>query len=82
MKNHLFNELIENGYLDIDYNSTSITKQSQKKGSPLDRYQSEILFFRYEMGCSYSDIAKWLLTYKNVQRSHTQVAFKIQQWGK
>jgi len=82
MKNHLFNELVESGYLDIGHNPKSIAKQSQKKGSPLDRYQSEILFFRHDMGCSYSDISKWLSTYKNVQRSHTQIAYKIKQWEK
>ena len=80
MSNQLFNELIDNNYLVIDHEYTKITKSSQKKGSPLDRYRTELLFFRHDMGCSYNDIVKWLAIHQNVHRSHTQVALRIQRW--
>ncbi len=80
MSTHLFNELVTNNYLIIKPNTAMVNKVSQKRGSPLDRYKSEILFFRNEMSCSYTDISKWLKTYKKIQRSHTQIASIIKQW--
>ncbi|EJG1086440.1 hypothetical protein C4G53_RS22105 [Vibrio parahaemolyticus] len=82
MTSSLFNELVKNNLLIIRDEGAQITKQSQKKGSPLDRYRAEILFFRYEMHCSYNDIAMWLSVYKDIQRSHTSIANKIRQWEK
>ncbi|MFV8454176.1 hypothetical protein ACNO5M_03615 [Vibrio owensii] len=80
MSNQLFNELVNNNYLVINHEQSRINKPSKKRGSPLDRYRAEVLFFRGEMGCSYRDIAKWLSIHKDVHRSHTQIALKIRQW--
>ncbi|TOH16465.1 hypothetical protein CGI87_15660 [Vibrio parahaemolyticus] len=80
MSDHIFNELIKQNYLLIDGHGARITKKSQKRGSPLDRYRTEILFFRKEQQCSYQDIANWLSEYKHIHRSHTQIASKIKQW--
>ncbi len=80
MSDNIFNELVDRNYLIVNQERVDVTKRSQKSGSPLDRFQTEILFFRHERKCSYNDIAKWLSTYHNIHRSHTQIATKIQQW--
>ncbi len=79
MNNDIIEELIKNSHLVINSNAVA-SKPSQKKGSPLDRYRAEILFFRNEMQCSYEDISKWLSVHKNIQRSHTLIAKKIKLW--
>lgn len=82
MSDNIFNELVDRHYLIVNQERGDVTKRSKKIGSPLDRFQAEILFFRHERKCSYNDIAKWLSTYHNIRRSHTQIATKIQQWEK
>ncbi len=78
--NNLYDELLKRNYLVLSESSSSFKKQSQRSGSPLDRYRNEILFFRYEEKCSYSDIAKWLSLYKNIERSPSRIAKKIKLW--
>ena len=79
MSNDIINELIKNRHLIIN-SQVAVSKPSQKRGSPLDRYRAEILFFRNEMQCSYKDISKWLSIHRNIQRSHTLIARKIKLW--
>lgn len=82
MKEELYQELLNRHYLVLEEKRAVFTKKTQKTGSPLDRFRNEILFFRHEMNCSYRDIQRWLIKFKNVQRSPSRIADRIRQWEK
>ncbi len=80
MNELLYQELRNRHYLMIDESSHSLQTPSQKKGSPLDRYRSEILFFKHDLGCSYQDISLWLWQHRRIKRSPTSIAKRIKLW--
>lgn len=82
MTSDLYRELADRNYLKVKADGAKYTKKTQRNGSALDRYRTEILFYRHEMKCSYGDITKWLLVYKGIKRSRSSVLSKIKMWEK